>query len=93
MKEITDLFMKNPVKIISVLLDGDTYISDIVKKTDTTQASVSNYIDRMKELNLVKKKNMGRIVVVSLTPMGRELAVSLNEIRVRLINRVRRNDS
>ncbi len=70
-------------EILAMLLDtkDDEYLSTVAKKTDTTYSHVVKLVKVIEKKKLLTTKRHGRLVLIELTPLGRETAKKIKEIK------------
>jgi len=81
--ELENLFLRRkPIRLLMSMKNarGDKYVSNLAKETDCTYSHTVKLLSVLKRLNIVDFKKEGRVKYVELTPSGRELAESVENV-------------
>ena len=92
---VVELFLREKnVKVLLLLRDRKTrwYVSLLAKRADITYPHAAQLIPRLEEKEIVRTVREGRTRYVELTPLGEEIAVSLENV-YRQLKRIEGNSS
>ena len=84
-KRLAKLFLRTkPVRMLVSLKDGPKYATIISKEVDCTYSHTVKLLELFNDFGLVEFEKKGRIKIVKLTDVGRDLAQGVDIILVRL---------
>ena len=79
-------FREKPAMMLVTLLNANTehYASSLAKVVDCTYSHIVKILNEMQKAGLIVFRKQGRLKVLNLTDKGREVAQSIDKIRVAL---------
>ncbi|MBR9679810.1 MAG: winged helix DNA-binding protein [Candidatus Altiarchaeota archaeon] len=88
---LENLFLRDkPAKLLLKIKDGegDKYASILSREVDCTYSHCVRILQQMENLGLVKSSRNGRVKRISLTSLGGDIAVALENL-IRILQRVK----
>lgn len=86
-KKIFDVFFREkPAMMLVHLLNvnGEMYASNLAKLVDCTYSHVVKILQEMQKAGLVNFEKQGRLKLLTLTPKGKDVAQSIDKVRLAL---------